>query len=301
MENPEKETKKILVIDDDLVLSQLIRKLLEKEGYQASVVHNGVDGLDFLEKHDHVDLILLDWVMPLMNGIEFLKELKEKPFKRKIPVVMITGQSKNEDIIQGIESGVYYYLTKPFDINVFRVIVKKVLLDFERQKSVGIPESCHCSQGVRLMREAVFTVRTAEDATDLISFFRNLLIDEKYCIGVLELILNGIEHGNLEIGYQLKDELISNDTFEEEVKRRLQLQENRDKSVTVTLEKEPREIRLRIEDGGKGFDYKNYLSLDEDRIYDLHGRGITISSMIFASRLTYRGKGNIVEVTIDLT
>jgi len=75
---------------------------------------NGVEAFDRLKEHDDVQLILLDWNMPEMNGIEFLRAVKDRPGLSKIPVIMLTTESERRKMIEAIEAGAKHYLTKPF-------------------------------------------------------------------------------------------------------------------------------------------------------------------------------------------
>jgi two-component system, chemotaxis family, chemotaxis protein CheY len=105
---------KVLVVDDSAIMRKVIEQILEMLGHEAVPAANGVEAFERLKEHDDVQLILLDWNMPEMNGIEFLRAVKERPALAKIPVIMLTTESERRKMIEAIEAGAKHYLTKPF-------------------------------------------------------------------------------------------------------------------------------------------------------------------------------------------
>jgi two-component system, chemotaxis family, chemotaxis protein CheY len=105
---------KVLVVDDSAIMRKVIEQILEMLGHEAVPAANGVEAFDRLKEHDDVQLILLDWNMPEMNGIEFLRAVKDRPGLAKIPVIMLTTESERRKMIEAIEAGAKHYLTKPF-------------------------------------------------------------------------------------------------------------------------------------------------------------------------------------------
>jgi DNA-binding response OmpR family regulator len=110
-------TKKVLIVDDDPMIRSLVTAMLEAEGFsvrQAEDGEKGVEILDTVERPVPFSLIILDVMMPGMNGLDVLTRLKLHPHTEKIPVLMLTGESKAEDIMAGYSVGADYYITKPF-------------------------------------------------------------------------------------------------------------------------------------------------------------------------------------------
>ena len=105
---------KVLVVDDSAIMRKVIEQILEMLGHEAVPAANGVEAFERLKEHDDVKLILLDWNMPEMNGIEFLRAVKDRPGLAKIPVIMLTTESERRKMIEAIEAGAKHYLTKPF-------------------------------------------------------------------------------------------------------------------------------------------------------------------------------------------
>ena len=103
---------KILVIDDSPTLRKLLRFFLKKKGYDVFEAHNGRVGLEAIAK-DTFDLIILDMTMPVMDGAQVLKQLKEmKEFN--IPILILSADKEEESKAIGISLGASYYMTKPF-------------------------------------------------------------------------------------------------------------------------------------------------------------------------------------------
>ena len=105
---------KVLVVDDSAIMRKVIEQILEMLGHESVPAGNGIEAFERLKEHDDVQLILLDWNMPEMNGIEFLRAVKDRPGLSKIPVIMLTTESERRKMIEAIEAGAKHYLTKPF-------------------------------------------------------------------------------------------------------------------------------------------------------------------------------------------
>ena len=105
---------KVLVVDDSAIMRKVITQILEMLGHDSVPAANGLDAFERLKEHEDVRLILLDWNMPEMNGIEFLREIKARPGLSEIPVIMLTTESERRKMIEAIEAGAKHYLTKPF-------------------------------------------------------------------------------------------------------------------------------------------------------------------------------------------
>lgn len=118
--------EKILVVEDDSNIEQLVTFKLKNSGFQVHNVHNGIEALEFLEKNS-VDLIVTDIMMPIMGGKELVMELKKNPATKTIPVVMLTSLTLEKEIIEGFSLGVEDYIKKPFSPQELIVRIKTVL------------------------------------------------------------------------------------------------------------------------------------------------------------------------------
>jgi two-component system KDP operon response regulator KdpE len=117
-------TDKILIIDDDLTLLDLLRQSLGKAGYRVLTATNGIDGLQMLYK-ERVDLVVLDVMMPRMDGWEACARIREIS---EVPIIMLTAKDKEADTLKGFQYGVDDYVTKPFSFAELIARVKAILL-----------------------------------------------------------------------------------------------------------------------------------------------------------------------------
>lgn len=105
---------KALVVDDSQIMRRIIVSVLKKAGVQETAESaNGQEALDLLAKDKDIGLVLLDWNMPVMSGIETLKHIRAT--NKTLPVVMITTESEKERVIEAIKAGANDYLLKPFN------------------------------------------------------------------------------------------------------------------------------------------------------------------------------------------
>jgi len=118
--------EKILVVEDDTNIEQLVTFKLKNSGFQVYNAHNGVEALEFLKKQS-VDLVVTDVMMPVMGGKELVIELKKNPTTKTIPVIMLTSRTLEKEIVEGFSLGVEDYIKKPFSPQELIVRIKTVL------------------------------------------------------------------------------------------------------------------------------------------------------------------------------
>ncbi|MDH4270874.1 MAG: response regulator, partial [Candidatus Aminicenantes bacterium] len=116
--------KKILVVDDDPTTIKIISHFLQKENYRVSTSLSGVDGLKRAFK-ENPDLILLDVMMPDLNGFQFLSIYRKDEENGRTPVVILSSLSEEADVLKGLEIGAADYITKPFSPQVLIAKIKK--------------------------------------------------------------------------------------------------------------------------------------------------------------------------------
>lgn len=291
----------ILVVDDDQYILKIIKSYLEEEGYQIFTAANGRIALELMESRSELfSLVLLDLIMPEMDGIEFLQIINQKDRYRDIPIIMQTSLQTDEQINLGIKAGAYYSLTKPFERNVLITIVKVALSDYQRYSTLQ-EEVRKGVRLARLMKNCQFKYQNLREAEILSTFIANACPEpERRITGLWELLLNAVEHGNLGITYEEKGQLQEQLIWQKEIERRLTLTENLDKYVTVGFERLDDSIRIRIQDQGQGFDWKSYLDFSPDRVFDTHGRGIAMARRMSFENLEYLGNGNTIVLSIAL-
>ncbi|HEY9061072.1 MAG TPA: response regulator [Pseudobacteroides sp.] len=116
---------RIMTVDDSSVVRKIIRAAAEVLQYELEEAESGMEALEILEKlNGEIDLILLDWNMPGMNGYELLQKLKSIDRYRSIPVMMVTTEGQKENIVMAVKAGAVHYMTKPF---AMEDLIKRIL------------------------------------------------------------------------------------------------------------------------------------------------------------------------------
>ncbi|MCB1791009.1 MAG: response regulator [Gammaproteobacteria bacterium] len=289
----------ILVVDDEPFNVDILLEYLEDTGYTVETAQDGQSAWDLLEASpDEFDVVILDRMMPGLNGLQVLERIKQHPILQSVPVILQTALAAKEEILEGLQAGAYYYLTKPFDEQML-LSVLTTAVDDRRRYLRALEDSDTASRTFGLMREASFSFRTLSSARDLATMLANAFPDpRRVVIGLSELLVNAVEHGNLAITYEEKSRLREEDRWEDEVAKRLVDPAYTDREVSVHYSRNADGIRVVIKDEGDGFDWRRYVDLDPARAFDTHGRGIAMSRMISFDDIEYRGSGSEVAVWV---
>ncbi len=292
-------TAQLLIVDDEPFNLEIIAEYFDGAGYQLASFESGDAAWEALAAPEsNFDLAILDRMMPGLDGISLLKRIKADPRLAKIPVIMQTAASAPEQLREGLQAGAYYYLTKPYERDSLLSIARAALSDAATRADLQQRLREH-ENALQLMSEGLFEFRTIEEAAGLASFLAQATpCPSSAILGLSELLINGVEHGNLGISYAEKGELKRLDCWQQEIIRRSALDEYRDKRVRVQLTREPGRLRLRITDDGKGFDWRKYLDFDPERAFDPNGRGIALARLGSFDSLDYEGCGNVVVATL---
>src|SRR5205823_4795634 len=106
----------VLVVEDEAPLATMLRYNLEKQGFR---VEEAVDGEEALTRIEEVkpDLVLLDWMLPVMSGIEVCRQIRRRSATRDLPVIMVTARTEDQDVVRGLNTGADDYVTKPFSMD----------------------------------------------------------------------------------------------------------------------------------------------------------------------------------------
>ena len=291
----------VLVVDDELIGREMLVENLSDEGYSVLQAENGTQAWVMLEQHaDVLDAILLDRMMPDMDGIEILRRVKEHPVLRDVPVIMQTGMTNDEDVLEGLQAGAYYYLTKPYAADTLLAIVAAAVRDCQGHRAL-VKEVARQGRSMACLTSACFHFQTPEEARDLAALVANAAPEPgRVVLGLSELMLNAIEHGNLAIGYDEKSRLIDEARLFDFIAERLKTPDFAKKRAVLEIQRDQTRLTYRICDEGNGFDWQNYLEMSPERAFDTHGRGIAMSKMISFDTLEYRGCGNEVIATVCL-
>lgn len=291
---------KLLAVDDEAFNLDIMKRHLTKAGFDVVLAEDGVVALEKLEENLGPDVIVLDRMMPRMNGMELLEKLKSDKRFQDIPVVMQTAAAMSEQVLQGIKAGVHYYLTKPYKAALLVGMIKSALEDARNKKKMK--EEVRKGQLVfGLMRQSSFQFRTMDEAKALAFYIANCFPDpQKAVYGLHELLINAIEHGNLGITYKEKTNFVLNGILLEEIERRLFCDKYRKRIASITFLATDEALTVNIRDQGEGFEWKRYLEFSSDRMTDPHGRGIATSRLLSFHDIQYLGSGNEVVCKFNL-
>jgi CheY-like chemotaxis protein/anti-sigma regulatory factor (Ser/Thr protein kinase) len=284
----------ILAIDDEAPNRLLIEAYLEGQNHSIICFSGASEAMSYLQAGGPADAILLDRMMPGVDGLSFLRAFKALPSFGLVPVIMQTAAAYPVQIAEGIAAGAYYYLTKPYSREVLLAVLSRALADYAHLR-----ERNEAATRLRVLATRVEAIelsfRSLDEIRDIAGFLSLLYPDPREVIlGIRELMLNAIEHGTLGIGYDEKTVLIRQARWEQEIERRLALPENLAKSASVKLCRDGSAIELTVEDGGPGFDWNRYMVFEPSRARDTHGRGIAMSRLMSFDDVTYVGRGNRV-------
>lgn len=290
---------RILVADDDAVNLRLLLALLEKAGCEVITARDGGEAWSLIRNSSPLfDVVILDRKMPGMDGLEILKRMKEVPGLRYLPVILQTGMGERDQILEGIQAGALYYAPKPLDPELFSSVVDSAIQVSTNTR--GLQHEVHSFvQSLPLLHSAQFKFRTLQEAQFLAHLLATACPDpERTVVGLTELLVNAVEHGNLELGYEGKTKCLHDLTLRQEIERRLELPDYKNRKARVFLERKPWGLLLTIQDEGPGFDWRTYWDLDQTRVFDTHGRGIPMARNMSFDGLAYVGNGNTVVATV---
>ncbi len=285
----------ILVVDDEPFNLEILVEHLEDEGYDPLSAEDGLQAWQMLEQNpERFDTVLLDRMMPDMDGMEVLKRIKQHQLLAPLPVIMQTAKAGKDDVLEGLQAGAYYYLTKPFEKEAMLAIVDTAVADFRRYRSLQ-QDAAQTNDTLTLLEHGRFSFQTMEQGQALAKLLAKAWPNsQSLVIGLSELFFNAVEHGNLGISYQEKTRLVEQGDWHHEVDQRLSQPDNKEKKVTVDYRRLEDGLEFLITDNGDGFDWRKYLDMSPERVFDNHGRGIAMARMLSFQRIEYRGKGNQV-------
>jgi CheY-like chemotaxis protein len=289
-------SQRLLVVDDEEINREIIAEYLDGAGYQLTLAESGAQALGLLSGGAEFDAVILDRMMPGIDGLEVLRRMQAQPRLAMVPVIMQTAAAGHEQVAEGLRLGAYYYLTKPYHRDALAAVVRSALDGVERRRELR--RQIEEYRGlVGLLIEARFGFRTLKQAHGVAAAVATMGTNPAaVSLGLLELLINAVEHGNLGITFHEKAGLLASDRWEAEVEARLNLPKNLDKRVEVQVCREASQIVVRIRDQGPGFDWSQYLNLNESRAIYPNGRGIAMARHVAFTRLQYNEAGNEVAV-----
>jgi len=286
---------KILILEDDHASRTYLSSLLSLNKYECKAAQNGEEGLVMFEEF-MPDLVLSDIQMPKMSGLEFLKAIRRD--NSDAIVIMVTAYGSEDYAIKAFREGANNYLKKPiYEEELLTLLAKYKPIVAQKNIKESIPSLVmQRSLTMKFDSEVGIIPRVvdfliAETGT---MFTKDELINVE--LGLVELMMNAVEHGNLNITYQEKNKALETNSLIELYEERKVDERYQGRKVTVLYNQNQEGCEWMISDEGNGFDYHDLPDpTSNDNLLDMSGRGIFISKFMFDG-LEYLGKGNMVRI-----
>lgn len=289
------EVGTILIVDDEKIIRDLLCAMLKEAGdYKLLTAINGKEALKICMSEENIDLVFSDLRMPVMSGMELLVKLRKN--RPEIPVVILTGYGRREDVIEALRLGASNFLLKPQEVDMVYTVASKILrmrhqekmekmiLDFfvEDHQMFSIPNDLHYTLPIiDLLTDKILLLGICNKAE---------LTNLRFALD--EALVNAVVHGNLEIQSSAKgatlDEMMQ---FNNLVKERSLEPGFSDRKVTITRHLTNEFVIFSIEDQGRGFDWRTLpKTLDDMEILSNYGRGLFLIRA-FMTRVEFNDKG----------
>ncbi|NIT62668.1 MAG: response regulator [Gammaproteobacteria bacterium] len=288
----EANPRTVLMADDDPQALDLLIEYLEGAGYLVVPARDGCGTWERLARGERdYDVLVLDRDMPCLDGMELLSRIRSDERPHDIPVVFQSGLIDKHDMIEGIEADVFYYLAKPYAKETLLAVLCSTIGHQNRNRSLRTAVTGD-ARSIETMVSGHFRYRTLDQARHLACVLANAFPRPNAVVsGLLELMVNAVEHGNLAIGYQTKTALLECGEWRAEIDHRLRLPEYRDRHVDMLVQRSDTEIIVEIADKGDGFDPAPFLEIDAARAAHIHGRGIALANAMSFDEIEFRGGG----------
>ncbi len=290
----------LLVIDNNLESVRYLQEVLSSGPYHIVSTNDGEEGFNLLlQEPNRFSAIILGQDIQSINGVRLVHKITSCSTLKTVPVIMEAYSGTVEEMEICIRAGARYYIPRPIDKSVLPQIIDTAIRDQQRYHKAE--ESIWSMKPLNTLYHAMFKVRTLGEAQIVAGLLANECPNPRLAaVGLSEILINAIEHGNLNISYDEKTQLHKQDSWLEEIDRRLNLPENIEKHVRIVFNKTDGHISIRVTDQGRGFDWRSFQSLNADRVFDNHGRGIIMAKSLAFENLVYHGVGNDVECIIPL-
>lgn len=227
-----------------------------------------------------------------------IRSIKRQEKAKYIPFIGILAEECHADEV--CRQPFFHILEEPIDPNIILHTIEAAQSDFKRYTAL-LKEVSSRTSAIGLIKSGSFRLQTLGQAEALTTMLSLACPDPSVvALGLSELLVNAIEHGNLQISYQLKSQLLESGRWEQEISGRLASAPYKDRHVEVTFERLPNRIDITIRDQGDGFDWRKFIECAPSLSTDKHGRGIAIAIAMGFNELTYNDKGNRVTATINL-
>lgn len=290
----------ILVIESDPTSQDIFRHFLEKCGHAVWLAGNLSEAIQvLLLPESTIDIVIVDIITSDTERDHLRGHLRACERRRgRIPVIMQLQPDVDCDFSHTLNQGIAYYLPHPCEPEHLHAVLQAAIND--RLAAQALLHSMQLAKQVFcLLDSGEFSFRTLEEARSLAAMLVHACPDpERVLHGLGHLLVNAVEHGNLGLGFEEKSRRIADNSYQQEINRRLQHPLLGARKAKVRYLRDAEGIHFQIIDQGQGFSWENYLQFSKTRAVQLHGRGIALARLVSFDRLEYRDKGNHVVCSI---
>ena len=284
--------------DESKILNEDLSKLLVKNK-QIKCLETKLTG----PNADHLNDDLPEILLVKKNGstsdiLEFFDKIFNKKMFDDQNIILYAPEADTSLIDECLKYKIFTVLVEPTTNKTLLSIIQSLHVSIKQVTKLQ-KEVTERSSAIGYIMAGEFEVSTPSQAYNLATMLSVTCPDPKtIALGLFELMSNSIEHGNLEIGYNLKTELLRDGRYQAEIEARLKLPKNKNKRVRILFHRNEKKINFTIADEGAGFDPEPYMIFDQKRILDPHGRGIAMTVASSFDSVIYTNKGN--QVTCEL-
>ncbi|MBF0236810.1 MAG: response regulator [SAR324 cluster bacterium] len=295
----ERKNVTIMIVDDQPSVRDTVRiglRVIRKFKFTFLEAADGYECLATLRSGAKPDLIVTDLMMPELNGMELIHRLKNNPETHFIPIIVISAKNSTIDVLEALKAGAIDYLTKPFTPQDLQRAERTIELSLQLNRhrdEISWQQSQYEIRQWKLTRslekERIFHLNKIQQILplchQLLAYYFPENKREIMCIGVYEIMMNGMVHGNFEVSSDLRDLEDGEEKFFDAIKERQETRPYSDRFMTVQILLNEQALTLKVLDQGKGFSLKEIPAMEDETAYFLmsHGRGITIARTAFDS------------------
>jgi DNA-binding response OmpR family regulator len=285
---------RVLIADDQEALRELLSRLLTREGFEPIEAADGVQAVELFRTQAPL-VVVSDIMMPRMDGLALLTELKR--IDRSAVVILMTGQGNEEILLRALRGGATNFFRKPFNVRELMDEIRRVV-DFRMEAARSTLFSPFL-----VSEKKTFVIPRADSPyfpiVNQVTLQLPCILPEEDIlnlkIGIEEMIVNAVEHGNLGITFEEKNKAISEGTLANLLAQRGKESDAHGRQVFVTASLTPEAFEVVVRDEGRGFDWRRLPIVAPENLMSFNGRGIFLTKIYF-DEVRYNEKGT--EVTL---